>query len=144
GFYSPKDGAIKDIPNKDDDFIYPIISNTGYLDSHDDVHLRGSMTKTAQEQNGKVYYVADHKLEVDSVIATPKNVEIQLLTLPWTDLGRNYEGNTEAFIFKIAKDKIQHEKFLKMINNGDKLQNSIRMQYIKLGIGVNDPDDKEG
>src|SRR5699024_10329492 len=119
-------------------------SNTGYLDHHDDVHLRGSMTKTAKEQNHKVYYVTDHKLEVDSVIATPKNVEIQLLTLPWIDLGRNFEGDTEAFIFKIAKEAIQHEKFLKMLEDGNDLQNSIRMQYIKIGLGVNYQDDKEG
>lgn len=143
GFYNPKTGTIKEIPNKDDDYIYPVISNTNYLDSHDDVHLNGSMKKTAKEQNHKVYYLADHKLEVDSVIASPKNVEIQLLTLPWSDLGRNYKGKTEALVFKIAKDKIKHDKFKRMIEEGEDLQNSIRMQYVKLGLGINDANSKE-
>ena len=142
GFMDMKDNTVKGIPNMDEDYIYPVISNTNYLDSHQDVHLDKSMTKTAKDQNGKVYYVADHKLEVDSVIATPKNVEVMLVSMTWKELGRNYEGSTEALIFKIAKDKIMHDKFLKMIEEGEDLQNSIRMQYINLEIAINSTDEE--
>lgn len=142
GFYNEKTGVIKGIPNMDADYIYPVISNTNYIDSHKDVHLNGSMTKTAKEQNRKVYYVADHKLEVDSIIATPKNVEIQLVSLKWSDLGRNYDGETEALIFKIAKDKIIHEKFKSLLADGEELQNSIRMQYLKIDFGINSNDEE--
>lgn len=144
GFWNDKSNAVKDVIPKDTDYIYPVISTTNYMDSHLDVHFKGSMTKTAKEQSGKVYYLADHNLKVDSVIAFPEDVEVQLLSLPWNELGRNYNGNTEALVYKIHKDSIQHEKFLKFMNEGRKLQNSIRMQYVKLGIGVNDPNDKEG
>lgn len=142
GFYDKKESIVKNIPSADDDYIYPVISNTNYLDSHKDVHLTGSMTKTSRDQNGKVYYVTDHKLEVNSVIATPDNVEIQLLELPWTSLGKNYPGTTEAMIFKIKKSEIMHEKFNQMLSKGKSLQNSIRMQYIKTGVGINDTDTK--
>jgi len=142
GFYSPKLGIVKGIADMEDGYIYPVISNTNYYDSHQDVHINGSMTKTAKEQNRKVYYVADHNLSVDSVIATPKNVEVELLTVKWSDLGFKYDGETEALIFKIAKDKIIHEKFLKMVNSGDNLQNSIRMEYLNIAIGINSTDEE--
>lgn len=142
GFYDEKNKSVKAIPDMDDEYIYPIISNTNYFDHHQDVHLKGSMSKTAKEQNGKVYYVADHTLQIDQVIATPKNVEVMLLKLNWSDLGKNYEGKTEALVYKIPKSKIIHEKFKRMIEDGESLQNSIRMQYIKLGIGVNSTDEE--
>lgn len=142
GFMDITDNVVKEVPNMDNDYIYPVISNTNFLDSHNDVHLNGSMSKTAQEQNKKVYYVADHTLKVDSVIAEPKDVEIELKTLKWSDLGRNYGGTTEAMIFKIKKDNIIHDKFKRMIEKGTPLQNSIRMQYIKIDMAMN-TDDKD-
>lgn len=145
GFMDMSDNTIKAIPNMNDDYIYPVISNTNYLDSHNDVHMNGSMNKTSKEQTNKVYYVADHELKVDSVIAEPKDVEIMLKTLKWSDLGRNYSGDTEAMIFKIRKDNIIHDKFKRMVDKGTPLQNSIRMQYIKVDMALNsdDPDFRE-
>jgi len=142
GFYNKKTGAIKGIPDMDDDFIYAVISNTNFIDSHKDVHMDGSMTKTAKEQNRKVYYVADHELKVDNIIATPKNVEIVLIKLDWKDLGKEFEGKTEAFIFKIEKTKIVHKKFKQLIDSGESLQNSIRMQYLKIEMAVNSEDEE--
>lgn len=141
GFMDMKTNTVKGIPNMDDKHIYPIISNTNYLDSHKDVHLNKSMSKTAKDQNKKVYYVADHKLEVDSVIATPKNVEVMLQEMTWKELGRNYPGSTECLIFKIAKSEIMHEKFMKMIEKGEDLQNSIRMQYVSLDMAINSDEE---
>jgi len=140
GFMDMRKHVIKGLPNLDDDFIYPVISNTNYLDSHMDVHLDGSMNRTAKNQNNKIYYVADHKLEVDSVIAMPKDVEILLEKCSWKDLNRNYEGDTEALIFKIAKTDIMHDKFMKMASKGNDLQNSIRMMYVDLGMAINSQD----
>ena len=142
GFYNPKTGAVKGLPNMEDGYIYPVISNTNYFDSHQDVHMNGSMNKTAKDQNNKVYYVADHNLNVDSVIATPKNVEIQLLNVKWSDIGFKYDGETEVLVFKISKDKIIHEKFLKMVNDNEGLQNSIRMEYVNIAIGINSMDEE--
>lgn len=137
GFMDMTNNIVKSVPNMDDEYIYPIISNTNYLDSHNDVHLNGSMNKTAKEQTNKVYYVADHELKVDSVIAEPKDVEILLKTLKWSDLGRNYAGETEAMIFKIRKENILHDKFKRMVEKGTPLQNSIRMQYVKIDMAMN-------
>lgn len=48
GFMDMRSHTVKAIPNLDDDYIYPVISNTNYLDSHGDVHLDGSMNRTAK------------------------------------------------------------------------------------------------
>lgn len=140
GFMDMRKHEVKALPNLDDDFIYPVISNTNYLDSHLDVHLDGSMNRTAKNQNNKVYYVADHKLEVDSVIAMPKDVNIMLERCKWSDLGRNYDGETEALIFKIAKTDLMHDKFMNMVSKGNELQNSIRMIYVDLAMAINSQD----
>src|SRR6056297_1384943 len=136
------DLSIKALPDMEDGYIYAVISNTNYMDSHNDVHLNGSMSKTASEQYGKVYYVADHDLKVNSIIATPKNVDMQLKTVDWKAMGYDYEGKTEALIFKVAKDKIMMEKATKLIESKEPLENSIRMQYVKIDLAINDPEEK--
>ena len=122
-------------------FVYPVISNTNYLDSHDDVHLNGSMTKTINEQSNKVYYLADHKLEVNNIIATPKNVNILLKTVNWADLLKSYEGQTQLMLFEINKQYLMHDKAIKMIEQKEALQNSIRMQYVTLDMAINSNDE---
>ena len=136
-FALSNDISLKSLKNGADGMIYPIISNTNYLDSHNDVHLNGSMSKTASEQQGKVYYVVDHKLEVDSVIATPKNVEMSLDVVDFKDLGLDIEGKTECLVFGVERKNVMHTKALKMIDEGQP-QNSIRMQYVKIDLAVND------
>ena len=113
--------------------IYPVISTTNYMDSHNDVHLNGSMTKTATEQNGKVYYVADHELRVNSIIAQPKNVNMYLEKV----------GDNEYLMFEVDKTKIMHRKALELIEDKAPLQNSIRMQYVKIDLAVNDAEMEE-
>jgi hypothetical protein len=117
GFYSQTDQTVKAIPNYDDKFIYPVISNTNYIDMHDDVHMNNSMNKTAKEQDRKVYYVTDHKISVNNIIAMPEDVEVMIMKLNWKDLNKDFEGKTG-------------------------MQNSIRMMYIKADIGFNSDDDQ--
>lgn len=134
-------GVIKEVPGLEKGFIYPVISNTNYLDSHGDVHLNGSMTKTSSDQQGKVFYLTDHKMQVDSIIATPKNVEMMLKEVSWKDLGRDYEGTTQALMFKISENKLMHEKAIKLIQEKEDMQNSIRMMYVNLDLAVNSEDE---
>jgi len=132
------DDVAKSVSKVDDNYIYPVISNTNYMDSHNDVHLNGSMTKTATEQNGKVFYLADHEMRVGSIIATPKNVEIGLKEMDWSGLGKSYEGKTQALMFKIPKNKIMLESAKRLIEDKEPMQNSIRMQYLKIDLAIND------
>lgn len=137
-----KMSALKSFQAKDN-FIYPIISTTNYMDSHKDVHFRGSMTKTAKEQNGKVKYILDHELKYDSVLAWEKDVNMFVSEIPWGMVGKSYIGTTEALIFEINKDNIRKKEVLSDIENKvSDFENSIRMVYFKINLGL-DSDDKE-
>ena len=136
------DEATKAALNMKDDYIYPVINTTKYMDSHDDVHFDGIWTKSLKDNKGKLYYVTDHLLSVNSVIAYPKNVKAYAKMLPWAMVGKDFEGETQALIYEIKKSDIVNDGALKAIESGNDLQNSVRMQYVKIKFAVNS-DDKD-
>jgi hypothetical protein len=143
GFYNETDQTVKAIPNYDDKFIYAVISNTNYLDMHNDVHMNNSMNKTAKEQNYKVYYTTDHEIKTNNIIAMPEDVEVMIKKLEFKELNKDLEGKTQALIFKVAKDCIINSSFAKIIEKRKMgIQNSIRMIYVKADIGFNSDDEQ--
>jgi hypothetical protein len=118
-------------------YCYPVINSTNYRDSHKDCHFDGIWDKSAKEQDGKLYYVADHKIETNTIIAWPENVKVMVKTVPWSWLGKNYEGNTQALIYEINKADIVNDNALKIIEAKRPVQNSVRMQYVKIKLGMN-------
>lgn len=122
----------------EEDYIYPIISTTKYLDSHSDVHFDGCFNRTVKEQKGNVYYILDHELKFNSIIAWQKDVEMFISDIPWSWVGKDYDGNTQALVFKIRKDAIILPNVLKAIEDKDaEFENSIRMRYIKVKFAIN-------
>lgn len=139
--FDKSEGVDKGLYGAKANHIYPIISTTNYMDSHKDVHFNGSMTKTAKEQNGKVVYALDHELKFDSIIAWQKDVNMFVRQIDWALVGKDYIGKTEALIFEIAKDKITRKDVLTAIENKvSEFQNSIRMVYVKMILGMNSKD----
>jgi len=136
-----KESTIKSI-DFEDEYIYSVINTTKIMDSHNDVHLDGIWNKSIKEQAGKIYYVADHKLELCSVIAYPKDVEMQLENIDFKELGIETNGTTQALIFKVKKDKIRLNAFKDIINENIQVQHSIRMKYDKMFLCI-DSDSKE-
>jgi hypothetical protein len=135
--------SIKSELEAKEDFIYPIISTTKYMDSHRDCHFDGCFKKTVKEQQGKVVYALDHSLKFDSIIAWEKDVKMVISDIGWGMVGKNYSGSTEALIFEIDKDKFKRKDVLEAIENKDSdFENSIRMVYHKIVLGVNS-DDKD-
>lgn len=124
-----------------EDFIYPVISTTKYMDSHRDVHFDGCFNKTKKEQQGKVYYALDHDLKFNSIVAWPKDVNMFTAKLDWALVGKDYDGQTEGLIFEIAKDKIDRKDVLEaIVGRKSDFENSIRMVYHKIRLGVNSTD----
>lgn len=120
------------------DFIYPVISTTRYRDSHKDVHFDSCFNRTYKNQAGKVSYILDHELKYNSIIAWPKDVEMIVSQLPWGMVGKDYQGHTEGLIYVIDKRKVRIEQVLKDIEeNSHSFENSIRMQYKKITLGIN-------
>ena len=132
--------ALKGI-DLDDDYSYHVINTTKYMDSHSDVHMDGIWNKSVSEQQGKVYFVADHDLSIKSVIAYPKDVEVYTQDIPWRTLGKDFDGSTQALIFKVAKDKIVLESAKSIIENKIDIEHSIRMQYVNIELAINEDGD---
>ena len=118
-------------------FIYPVINTTKYMDSHNDVHLDNIWNKSIKEQQGKIYYLADHSLEVGKVIAYPKDVELLIKEVTWRSVGANYEGKTQALIFKVDEKKIRLQSARDIISEKIDIEHSVRMQYVKIALAIN-------
>lgn len=122
-------------------YIYPVISTTKYMDSHLDVHFDGCFKRTVKEQQGKVYYITDHKLELANVIAYPKDVQMFIADIPWQWVGKEFEGTTQALVFKIRKDAIQRDDVRKAIDEHlANFENSIRMRYVTVKMAIKSKD----
>lgn len=119
-------------------YIYPVINTTKYLDSHNDVHFNGIWNKSVKEQQSKILYVTDHEVKTSTVIAWQSDVTMLLKEVPWSFVGKNYEGNTQALIFEIKEDAIENEDAKKIISKRRPVQNSVRMQYVKIRLAIND------
>jgi len=135
-FLDKEVSASKGIHLKDG-YIYPVINTTLYRDSHKDVHLNGIWNKSLKEQNGKMYYVLNHKLEIGQIISWPQDVNVLVKSVPWSFLGKDYEGNTEALMFEIEKSNIKNAVAKEIIDEKRPVQGSISMQYINVFLAMN-------
>lgn len=126
----------------DNDYYYIVVNTTNILDSHDDLHVAGIWKKSIQEIQGKNYLVCDHDLEIESVIVRKEHIEILTAKLSFQSLGYTYEGNTEALIYKVKKDKIK-QSVKEWLDSGDSIEASVRMQYVQVlfAMDSNNPED---
>jgi hypothetical protein len=99
--------------------------------------MDGIWNKSSSEQNGKVYYVADHELKLNNIIAYPSSVNVRVKRLSWGALGKNYEGETDALIYEIPKSEIVNELAKKAIAEKAPMQNSVRMRYVRIKLALN-------
>lgn len=131
------DESVKASFNMKEGYFYPVINTTNYMDSHGDVHFPNLWNKSLKDNEGGIYYVADHNLGIKSVIAFPKDVRVFTKTVDWAFVGKNYEGSTQALIYEIPIDKIQLNEAKNVINERIDIQNSVRMQYVKVFFAAN-------
>ena len=134
-----QDEAIKGI-KFDDNYYYFVVNSANILDSHNDMHVEGNWNKTVKEQQGKVYLVWEHKLSKENIIAFPEDIVLMTVKIPFSVLGKNYEGETYSLIYKISKDKIIDKTAKEWLEDGRSLQASVRMQYVKVEPAFNSKD----
>lgn len=127
----------------DDNFYYIAVNSTNILDSHDDLHINGIWKKSIKDQQGKNYLVADHELEIHKVIVRKEHIEMFTAKIPFSLIGKPYDGDTEVLIYKVAKDKIKDETVKEWLDSGDAIEGSVRMQYITIlfAMDSNAPED---
>jgi hypothetical protein len=121
----------------DNDYYYFVVNSANILDSHNDMHVEGNWEKSKKEKQGKNYLVLEHKTEIDNIIAMPKDIEMITAKIPFSLLGKSYEGETYSLIYKVAKNKIVHSKINEFLEKGYDLQASVRMQYVKIESAFN-------
>lgn len=130
----------------DDNYYYIVVNSANILDSHGDMHIEGNWEKTKKEQQGKVYLVWEHNLTKDDIIAMKQDIELITAEIPFSSLGKSYEGSTYSLIYKIAKDKIIDEKAKDWLEKGYDFEASVRMQYMDVEFAMNSThkaDEKE-
>lgn len=141
-YFECKEYASKGLDFVKEGFYYPVINTTNFLDSHDDVHFPNIWNKSIKDKANKLFYVLEHKLSIDSVIAFPNDVKAFVKTVLWSDLGFDYSGETQALIYEIGKDKIRIPKIKELLEEKTAFENSVRMRYITIRLAINtkDPD----
>lgn len=118
-------------------YVYPIVNTTNYYDSHGDVHFPGIWNKTVKDQSGRIHYVLDHELKVNNVVVWPEDVGLLLKSVPWSVVGKEYPGMTEALVLELPEDKIKNADAKQVFAEKRSVQGSVRMQYVTIKLGIN-------
>jgi hypothetical protein len=129
----------------EDDFYYIAVNSTRILDSHEDVHYDGIWDRSIDQIKSKNYLVADHKLEVLSTIVRKEHIEIFTAIVPFSAIGKPYEGLTQILVYKFPKNKVIIKSIQEWLDSGDDIEASVRMQYVKIlpCFDSKDPEDAE-
>jgi hypothetical protein len=130
--------------NIDDNYYYFAVNSTMILDSHEDMHDNGIWNKSVKEIQGKNYLVLDHEIEVESVVARKEHIEIFTAKVPFSVIGKDYKGETEILVYKVAKTQIKKASVKEWLDSGDAIECSVRMQYVSvlLAMDSNSPEDE--
>jgi len=119
------------------------VGNTYYwLDSHEDVHLKGCFTKTIKETK-KIYHLSDHKFERTSQVGKIKSV-VEEVT-PWRDLGVDKDGETICLVANSDITKSYSSLIFDEYKHYEVDQHSVGMRYVsfKLAYGSEEEEDRE-
>lgn len=127
----------------DDNYYYIAVNSTRVLDSHGDLHIDGIWKKSIKEQQGKNYLVLDHDLSIKSVVVRKEHIEMFTAKVPFSMIGKPYEGDTEVLVYKFAKSQVKDETVRDWLDSGDSIEGSVRMQYVTIlfALDSNDPID---
>ena len=116
-----------------------IVANTyNWMDSHDDVHVGNTFSKSISERANKVFHLHDHKHEVTAKVG--KFEALKETEIPWVDLGVAKQGSTVVLIGESnIKESLNKDVFKQYLDN-EIDQHSVGMRYIKIDLAVNDDD----
>ncbi len=125
--------------NLTNDEVFIVGNTVGFFDSHRDVSMRGSWTKTANERGKRIPIVKDHYYTIDNLFA--ENKECYVIDMTLRNLGLDMDGMTEVIAFKI---KPYMDVDLEKYQTGTIKQHSMGLQYVNIELAVNNPEDEEG
>ena len=129
-------------PDTETEIYRTIVGNTyGFMDSHDDVHFKGIFSKSIKENGTKVLHLHDHVHELAAKVGTP--LEVYEKAVSWADVGLKTGGMTTALLMDTRIEKERNPNIFKDYLSGSINQHSVGMQYVKIDLAVNDPEEEE-
>ena len=129
--------------NKDTDTVIKrtLIGNTyNWLDSHGDVHVGSTFSKSIGERVGKIWHLHDHIYQLTAKVGTPQKVYEK--EVKWSDLGINKAGKTTVLMMDSDIEKAKNEQIFGEYKDGIIDQHSVGMYYVKIFLAMDsdEPD----
>ncbi len=131
-------GASNSPVSLKDDEVFAVINSVGFMDSHLDVSMKGSWTKTVNERGAGLKQILDHSMMVKNIYA--ENLGAMVIEVPIRQLGYNATGVTEVFGVKMKPNA----EMLDMYQRGMVTEHSAGLQYVKIELAINDEQEEEG
>jgi len=111
-----------------------VINTTNLLDSHSDVHFKGTWNKSAKETKNTLL-LQEHRMTFDHIISD--DVKSVVKEMNWSDLGYNFKGTTEALIFNTNISKQRNPFMFEQYAKGYVKEHSVGMRYVKIELAIN-------
>ena len=127
-------GSVSDLLAKDKISVRSVINTTNLLDSHGDVHIKGLWKKSIKEQKS-LYLLQEHKMTFDHIISD--EVRASAVRMKWSDLGVDFDGETEALVFDSEVEKVRNPFMFEQYARGYIKNHSVGMRYVQLHLCVN-------
>lgn len=129
----------------DGDYYYIAVNTCLVLDSHGDLHDDNCWNDSVVTEQGKNYLVLDHSLSILNTVVKKEYVEQLIAVIPFSAIGKNYGGDTQALVYKFKKDSVINQAAKNWLESGDAIEASVRMIYddLEFALDSNDPDYKD-
>ena len=111
-----------------------VINTTNLMDSHSDVHFKGTWNKSTKE-NKNILLLQEHRMTFDHIISD--DVKAVVKEMNWSDLNINLSGTTEALIFNTNISKQRNPFMFEQYAKGYVKEHSVGMRYVKLELAIN-------
>lgn len=134
--------AIQNNQDTEDTIYRTLVGNTyNWMDSHDDVHLNNIFGVSIKDRAGRIWHRHDHVNQLTAKVGKFINVYEQVVN--WSDLGINKMGQTMALLGDSAIKRNYNQLIFDSYKDNEIDQHSVGMQYVKISLAVNNPDNKE-
>lgn len=119
-----------------------VIANTYYwLDSHDDVHVKGCFKESIkihkESKTPKIFHFDNHEHRFSAKVGNVVDVKEQYVK--WRDLGVDKEGRTICLIGETELIEDYNCQVYDAYKKGEIDQHSVGMYYIDIQLAVNNP-----
>lgn len=120
--------------------VLVVINTTNLMDNHSDVHIPALWDKSLRE-NKMIMHLQEHKMNFASIISEGSELKAYTKFYSWSELGYDYEGQTEALVFESTIKRDRNTFMFEQYGKGFVKNHSVGMRYVKIVMCVN--SDKE-